>query len=80
MPNPANNYLTFAFQLPDPNLDQFIVVCGEAGLGICNVKDGSYISLINAQMSVGQPGIQGAFAKTEDYGLSVHFTNRVTDT
>ena len=30
-------------------------------------------------MSVGQPGLQGAFAKTEEYGLSFHFTNEVTD-
>ena len=30
-------------------------------------------------MSVGIAGVQGAFAKTEDYGLSVHFANRVID-
>ena len=30
-------------------------------------------------MSVGQPGIQSAFAKMEEYGMSVHFVNRVTD-
>ena len=30
-------------------------------------------------MSVGWPGLQGAFAKTEDYGISVHFANNVID-
>ena len=30
-------------------------------------------------MSVGKPGLQGAFAKTEDYGISMHFTNNVID-
>ena len=30
-------------------------------------------------MSVGTPGMQSAFAKTEEYGMSVHFVNRVTD-
>ena len=29
---------------------------------------------------MGKPGLQGAFAKTENYGLSFHFTNLVKDT
>ena len=30
-------------------------------------------------MSIGYAGLQGAFAKTEDYGISFHFTNVVKD-
>ena len=34
---------------------------------------------MNQCMSVGEPGLQGAFAKVEEYGLSFHFTNEVVD-
>ena len=34
---------------------------------------------MNQCMSVGEPGLQGAFAKAEEYGLSFHFTNEVVD-
>ena len=30
-------------------------------------------------MEVGQPGLQGAFAKVEEFGLSFHFSNIVKD-
>ena len=30
-------------------------------------------------MSVGRSGLQGAFAKTEDFGMSIHFTNKIKD-
>ena len=30
-------------------------------------------------MSIGYAGLQGAFAKTEHYGMSFHFTNIVKD-
>ena len=54
-------------------------MCGYSSLSICNVSDGSCKALINEKMSARRPGIQGAFAKTEDYGISVHFANKVID-
>ena len=76
-PNSANTFQKFAFPLP--NLNGLIAVCSAASLSIFNVQDGSSKPLINQAMSVLKTGMQSAFAKTEEYGMSMHFVNKVID-
>ena len=77
----STNTQQFAFIVPyfDEEKFPFIAVCGLKNLSLFNVRECTCEILMNQSMSVGQPGLQGAFAKTEEYGLSFHFTNEVTD-
>ena len=45
---------------------------------LVNVRDGFHQPVIN-QHCVDDPGIPTIFAKEEEYGISLHWTNRVLD-
>ena len=45
---------------------------------IVNVRDGFHQPVINENCS-NDPGISTLFAKEEEYGISLHWTNRVLD-
>merc|ERR1719189_1811389 len=78
-PNSENTFKCFAFPIPnfDKDTNPFIAVCGQASLNLVNVKTSKHRPLINQKMVVGDPGQQGAFIKTEKFGLSVHFASVV---
>ena len=63
-----------------PNFDEesfpFILLSGANCASIVNVKDGFHQPLIN-QGTLGEIGAQTLFAKEEEYGISVHWTNKV---
>ena len=53
--NSSNTVKTFAFLTPNFDMNEFpfIAVCGKQNLGLLNVRDCSYQSMVNQQMSVG---------------------------
>ena len=81
-PNTSGTDKNWAFAFPRFDVEKFpfVGVCSAACLGLVNVKTGFYQPLVNKKMNADQYGIKVAFAKNEDFGISVHFINRVQDT
>ena len=44
-----------------------------------NVRDGLHKPLINEEMNIGYQGLTSSFVKKEEYGLSVHWSNVVSN-
>ena len=81
-PNEANVNKTHIFPLPGySDKFPFLAVCGEDNLSILNVNTCVHKPLIKQKMTVGHPGIQGAFMTEEvnGTGVQVHFANTVQD-
>ena len=81
----ANIRKSFAWLLP--NFDEvsfpFILVCGEMGYDILNVRDGFIKSLINQKQKNSYEslihGSQTAFAKIEGDNMKIHLVSNVLD-
>ena len=58
--------------------NSFYPTCWTKLLDYCNVKSGSHQPLLN-QPVLGSYGSSNIFAKEEDYGISIHWTNNVAD-
>ena len=65
---------------PLPNFDEeqfpFILLSGAHCASIVNVRDGFHQPLIN-QSVMNDTNLTGLFAKEEEYGISIHWTNQV---
>ena len=77
-PNQSNTSKTYSFLLPGFNEKTFpfVAVCGKMHLSILNLNSLCHKPLINSRFS-SKEGLQGAFAKAESFGLSVHFAGIV---